>query len=128
MTKLPFSSREKNNDVERKKYYVIYKLIGENLVAVPTHYFKVLLCKVEENVYDIEAYVIPNKPYDPKSSKTPEGRALKEITSNKSNYLEYTKTPEDRTLKEVIPNKLSSPVISEASEDSRLKDFLVRIE
>lgn len=128
MKKLPFSSRGENNDVEQKNYYVIYKVIGENLVAVPTHFFKVLLCKVEENLYDIEAYVIPNKPNDSKNSKTPEDRRLKEVIPNKPNDPKNSKTPEDRTLKEVIPNKSNYPKISKASEDSRLKEFLVSIE
>lgn len=114
--------------MEQKNYYVIHKVIGENFVAVPTHFFKVLLCKVEENVYDIEAYVIPNKPNDPKNPKTPEDRALKEVIPNRPKDPKNSKTAEDRTVKEIIPNKPSDPKISKESKDSRLKEFLVRIE
>lgn len=45
------------------KYYVRYEVIGDNNVAVPTHFFKVVVC--EEQVtgqLDLESFVMPNKP------------------------------------------------------------------
>lgn len=45
------------------KKYVRYQVIGENNVAVPTHYFKVLRCKKGETV-TTEAYIIPNQPIE----------------------------------------------------------------
>ena len=45
------------------KKYVRYQVIGENQVAVPTHYFKVIYGKTDNKVVT-EAYVIPNRPID----------------------------------------------------------------
>jgi endonuclease G len=42
------------------KKYVRYQVIGENQVAVPTHYFKVIYGKTDNEVIT-EAYVIPNR-------------------------------------------------------------------
>ena len=42
---------------EKDKKFVTYQVIGENEVAVPTHFFKVVLSKDE-----VWAYVIPNQP------------------------------------------------------------------
>ncbi|MCP5503785.1 MAG: DNA/RNA non-specific endonuclease [Chlamydiales bacterium] len=42
---------------EEGKKFVTYQVIGENEVAVPTHFFKVILSKEE-----VWAYVIPNQP------------------------------------------------------------------
>jgi endonuclease G len=47
---------------------VIYEVIGENDIAVPTHFFKVLVIEVEENKYDMEAYIIPTKRLDTQKS------------------------------------------------------------
>jgi endonuclease G len=44
-----------------KKKYVRYQVIGENNVAVPTHYFKVIYGKTDRIVVT-EAYIIPNRP------------------------------------------------------------------
>ncbi|VDN56775.1 unnamed protein product [Dracunculus medinensis] len=40
--------------------YIKYKVIGKNNVAVPTHFFKVILIEFTKGQYDIEAYVMPN--------------------------------------------------------------------
>lgn len=45
------------------KKYVRYQVIGENNVAVPTHYFKVIYGKKESDIVT-EAYVIPNRPIE----------------------------------------------------------------
>ncbi|RWS20888.1 Endonuclease G-like protein [Leptotrombidium deliense] len=49
---------------ENGKKYVRYEVIGKNHVAVPTHFFKVLLVESEPNVYELECYVMQNKPLD----------------------------------------------------------------
>uniref|UniRef100_A0A0M3IEC5 Endonuclease n=1 Tax=Ascaris lumbricoides TaxID=6252 RepID=A0A0M3IEC5_ASCLU len=41
--------------------YVKYKVIGKNNVAVPTHFFKVVLVEVAKDKFDLEAYVLPNE-------------------------------------------------------------------
>jgi len=48
---------------EDGKKYVRYQVIGENQVAVPTHYFKVIYGKTDLKVVT-EAYLIPNRPID----------------------------------------------------------------
>jgi endonuclease G len=50
-------------DKEDGNKYVRYQVIGENNVAVPTHYFKVIYGK-KDNTVVTEAYVIPNQPID----------------------------------------------------------------
>jgi endonuclease G len=45
------------------KRYVHYQVIGENNVAVPTHYFKVIRGE-KEHVVETEAYIIPNRPIE----------------------------------------------------------------
>ena len=42
------------------KKYVKYQVIGKNNVAVPTHFFKVLLGENENGTYDLSSYVMPN--------------------------------------------------------------------
>ncbi|XP_054710751.1 endonuclease G, mitochondrial-like [Uloborus diversus] len=51
------------NEADGKKY-VKYEVIGANNVAVPTHFFKIILCETESNEYDLEAYVLPNTVID----------------------------------------------------------------
>jgi len=40
--------------------FIKYKLIGDNNVAVPTHFFKVILSTDKQGFYHIESYVMPN--------------------------------------------------------------------
>ncbi|KAI1730599.1 DNA/RNA non-specific endonuclease domain-containing protein [Ditylenchus destructor] len=78
-------NRDKWNDLERKlakkhkniyvctgplylpcqeadgNFYVKYKLIGANRVAVPTHFFKVALIETDRDKYEMEAYMMPNQ-------------------------------------------------------------------
>ncbi|RWS04864.1 endonuclease-like protein, partial [Dinothrombium tinctorium] len=51
------------NESNGKKYDK-YEVIGGNDVAVPTHFFKVLLVESAPNVFELECYVIQNKPMD----------------------------------------------------------------
>lgn len=39
--------------------YVKYEVIGQQNVAVPTHFFKVILCE-KNNEYMLYSYVLPN--------------------------------------------------------------------
>lgn len=45
------------------KLYIKYEVIGPQHVAVPTHFFKVVLCQ-KNNQYFIYSYVLPNQPCD----------------------------------------------------------------
>lgn len=40
--------------------FVKYKLIGDNNVAVPTHFFKVILTRTKMGGFALESYVMPN--------------------------------------------------------------------
>lgn len=46
-------------EVDGKKY-VRYEVIGDNNVAVPTHFFKVVVCE-KGSVYDLLSFVMPNQ-------------------------------------------------------------------
>jgi len=48
------------------KKYVKYQVIGDNNVAVPTHFFKVLLVETTNGTYELETFVMPNRPIDDK--------------------------------------------------------------
>ncbi|CAF0782601.1 unnamed protein product [Brachionus calyciflorus] len=45
------------------KMYVKYEVIGPQNVAVPTHFFKVILCE-KNGIYSLYSYVLPNLPCD----------------------------------------------------------------
>jgi endonuclease G len=44
--------------------YVTYHVIGKNNVAVPTHFFKVALIERLDGNYELESYVLPNRPIE----------------------------------------------------------------
>ncbi|GAA6233073.1 endonuclease G, mitochondrial [Lates japonicus] len=49
------------------KLYVHYQVIGRNHVAVPTHFFKVLILEqVDGRGVELRSYVLPNEPIDEK--------------------------------------------------------------
>lgn len=41
--------------------FVKYKLIGDNNVAVPTHFFKVIVAQTQKGGFILESYVMPNE-------------------------------------------------------------------
>ncbi|XP_034105123.1 endonuclease G, mitochondrial [Drosophila albomicans] len=43
------------------KMYVKYEVIGSNTVAVPTHFYKVIVSEAADQKLHMEAYVMPNK-------------------------------------------------------------------
>lgn len=44
------------------KKYVRYEVIGANHVAVPTHFYKVVVGETADFKLEMEAYVMPNAP------------------------------------------------------------------
>ncbi|KAI4481375.1 hypothetical protein M0804_009495 [Polistes exclamans] len=46
------------------KLYVRYEVIGANHVAVPTHFYKVIVATTDNSNFEMEAYVMPNMPID----------------------------------------------------------------
>ncbi|XP_013149623.1 PREDICTED: endonuclease G, mitochondrial [Papilio polytes] len=43
------------------KWYIKYQVIGANTVAVPTHFYKVVVGEASNGSLDMEAYVMPNQ-------------------------------------------------------------------
>ncbi|KNC81448.1 hypothetical protein SARC_06237 [Sphaeroforma arctica JP610] len=54
------------NEVRNGKKYVRFEVIGEGNVAVPTHFFKTMLCEKNDGSVAIEAYILPNEVIDSK--------------------------------------------------------------
>ncbi|XP_057375067.1 endonuclease G, mitochondrial-like [Daphnia carinata] len=52
------------------KMYVKYQVIGKNHVAVPTHFFKVIVMENHKQELSLESYVMPNQPIDDKTPLT----------------------------------------------------------
>ena len=48
-------------DPQDGKNYVKYQVIGTNNVAVPTHFFKVMVGELDNQLLEMEAYVLPNE-------------------------------------------------------------------
>lgn len=46
------------------KLYVRYQVIGANNVAVPTHFYKVVVMETQGGQLEMEAYVLPNQKID----------------------------------------------------------------
>ncbi|XP_005992152.1 endonuclease G, mitochondrial [Latimeria chalumnae] len=46
------------------KMYVKYQVIGKNHLAVPTHYFKVLILEKPSGEIELRSYIMPNSPVD----------------------------------------------------------------
>ncbi|RXM92826.1 Endonuclease G, mitochondrial [Acipenser ruthenus] len=49
------------------KMYVKYQVIGKNNVAVPTHFFKVVILEKRSGEVELRSYVMPNAPVDEKT-------------------------------------------------------------
>ncbi|KAH9488645.1 hypothetical protein Btru_061279 [Bulinus truncatus] len=43
------------------KLYVKYEVIGDNHVAVPTHFFKVVVIENKQGQFELQSYVMPNQ-------------------------------------------------------------------
>ncbi|KOC60548.1 Endonuclease G, mitochondrial [Habropoda laboriosa] len=46
------------------KKYVRYEVIGANHVAVPTHFYKIIVGETQDSKLEMEAFVMPNTPID----------------------------------------------------------------
>jgi endonuclease G len=76
------------------KLYVKYEVIGPSNVAVPTHFFKVILCE-KQGVYSLYSYVLPNQPCD---ESTPLSSYLVPIDSieRAAGFLLFDKVPRNK--------------------------------
>lgn len=52
------------------KSYVKYQVIGNNSVAVPTHFYKVVVGESSDGGLELESYVMPNQVIDDKTPLT----------------------------------------------------------
>lgn len=54
------------NYYENNKKYVKYEVIGDPPIAVPTHFFKVIMCELYKSPNSVErivaSFIIPNQP------------------------------------------------------------------
>lgn len=64
------------------KTYVKYQVIGANSVAVPTHFYKIVVGETTDNKYEMEAYVMPNQKIDDNTPLT-----VFQVNDCKSNLL-----------------------------------------
>lgn len=48
------------------KNYMRYEVIGSNHVAVPTHFYKIVVGETADSKLEMEAFVMPNAPIDSK--------------------------------------------------------------
>ncbi|XP_041369327.1 endonuclease G, mitochondrial-like [Gigantopelta aegis] len=84
---------------ENGKLYVKYEVIGNNQVAVPTHFFKVLVIEDNSGQLELQSYVLPNQPI-------PNGVPLKtyfypvDAIERAAGFLLFDKIPK-RTFKKI---------------------------
>ena len=99
-------------DPTDNKLYVKYQVIGPNQVAVPTHFFKVIIGQHDNGELDIYSYLMPNEPID---NSTPLDQFLvaPELIEQNAGFLITTeKVPKDqisRINQPWIDFKLDSP-------------------
>lgn len=65
------------------KKYVRYEVIGANHVAVPTHFYKVVVGETKDGKLEMEAFVMPNAPID---DNTPLTNFQVKLSYSFSNY------------------------------------------
>ena len=77
------------------KLYVKYEVIGKNSVAVPTHFFKVVVIENDKGEFEMNSFVIPNQSF-------PENTPLKnflvpvETIERASGFLLFDGVPKNR--------------------------------
>jgi len=91
---------------------VKYQVIGPNQVAVPTHFFKVLIGQQKNGELDIYSYLMPNEPID---NETPLEQFLvapELIEQNAGFFITTEKVPKNKVRsinKPWIDFKLDAP-------------------
>lgn len=73
---------------EDRNLYVKYKVIGSNHVAVPTHFFKIILNEVKPGEYELESYILPNEVI-PDSKPLTDFRVPKEAIEKSAGFLVF---------------------------------------
>lgn len=83
--------------------YVNYKIIGSNQIAVPTHFFKVILGITNNEEYEVQSYIIANNDQNKEQSIFNYLVSIEEVELQ-SGLLFFQKIPRNQ-LKNVIPPK-----------------------
>ncbi|XGW06826.1 hypothetical protein V3C99_016836 [Haemonchus contortus] len=94
---LPHKAEDGNN-------YVKYKVIGTNNVAVPTHFFKVILTETSPGNFEMECFVLPNQVI-PDSTELSTFYVPLEMIERSGGFLIFDKLPKDK-LKKVNGKKV----------------------
>lgn len=94
---LPYKAEDGNN-------YVRYKVIGANNVAVPTHFFKVILAETSPGNFEMECFVLPNQVI-PDSTELSTFYVPLEMIERSGGFLIFDKLPKDK-LKKVNGKKV----------------------
>ncbi|EYC24278.1 hypothetical protein Y032_0014g2415 [Ancylostoma ceylanicum] len=84
--------------------YVKYKVIGANNVAVPTHFFKVILAETSPGNFEMECFVLPNEVI-PDSAELTMFYVPLEMIERSGGFLIFDKLPKDK-LKKVNGKKV----------------------
>uniref|UniRef100_T1JNF5 Endonuclease G, mitochondrial n=1 Tax=Strigamia maritima TaxID=126957 RepID=T1JNF5_STRMM len=77
------------------KLYVKYQVIGLNHVAVPTHFFKVIVGETKDGFFDAECYVMPNAVID-ESLKLSSFQVPIESVERSAGLLLFDKIPREK--------------------------------
>ncbi|VDM70467.1 unnamed protein product, partial [Strongylus vulgaris] len=84
--------------------YVRYKVIGANNVAVPTHFFKVILAETSPSNFEMECFVLPNEVL-PDTAELSVFYVPLEMIERSAGFLIFDKLPSDK-LKKVNGKKV----------------------
>ncbi|KJH51312.1 DNA/RNA non-specific endonuclease [Dictyocaulus viviparus] len=94
---LPYKAEDGNS-------YVKYKVIGTNSVAVPTHFFKVILAEKSPGNFELESFVLPNQVI-PDSTELSAFYVPLEMIERNGGFLIFDKLPKDK-LKKINGKKI----------------------
>nr|CAD2168963.1 unnamed protein product [Meloidogyne enterolobii] len=86
-------------------FYIKYKVIGANRVAVPTHFFKVVLIEKIRDQFELEVYLMPNAPI-PNEKPLSEFFSPLDAIERAAGFLIFDKLPKEQ-LKKLNGKKLS---------------------
>uniref|UniRef100_A0A914M0Z9 Endonuclease n=1 Tax=Meloidogyne incognita TaxID=6306 RepID=A0A914M0Z9_MELIC len=86
-------------------FYIKYKVIGANRVAVPTHFFKVVLIEKIRDQFELEVYLMPNAPI-PNEKLLSEFFSPLDAIERAAGFLIFDKLPKEQ-LKKLNGKKLS---------------------
>ncbi|CAF1498150.1 unnamed protein product [Rotaria magnacalcarata] len=99
-------------DPTDNKLYVKYQVIGPNQVAVPTHFFKIIIGQQKDGQLDIYSYLMPNEPID-KDTPLEKFLVAPELIEQNAGFLVTTEKIQKNKIRTInqpwIDFKLDSP-------------------